>query len=337
MSSVILSDMFIEGTLEVVEYAAVINAGAGNINDHNILEGGVQAVEINADATDNLEVGVQAANIQADANDYEYNVEEDDFMEEVDFTQQPTQYQPKDELQLLKEHFTSFVELSKSTQALQNDRHFRLQDKQLEDYNDLTQSIRELSENSKIRQEAFAKVMSDSNERQREEQELYRERQETLRQEDRRAIQEQLLLLEQDADRTRRVLKGVSEKVDKSHESIDRRMDEFQSSMEVMSMQLAELLKSAPARQEVNPGEPKPPSFQQVAEMIDNSAERICSQMSQAIHEVTNTMNEKIDLNSQYILQRMDTALRDVHERIDVMTDAGFVRAVKVPEETTHA
>ena len=31
--------MFIEGTLEVVEYAAVINAGAGNVDDHNALKG----------------------------------------------------------------------------------------------------------------------------------------------------------------------------------------------------------------------------------------------------------------------------------------------------------
>ena len=60
----------------------------GDIED-NALEDGEHAVEINTDAIDYLEVGVQAATIQADANDNAYTVEEDDFLEEVDFTQQP--------------------------------------------------------------------------------------------------------------------------------------------------------------------------------------------------------------------------------------------------------
>ena len=60
----------------------------GAIED-NALEDGEHAVEINTDAIDYLEVGVQAATIQADANDNAYTVGEDDFLEEVDFTQQP--------------------------------------------------------------------------------------------------------------------------------------------------------------------------------------------------------------------------------------------------------
>ena len=332
MSSVVLSDILIEETLEVVEQAAEINAGAGNINEQNALEGGDQAVEINADATDNLEVGEQAAVIQVASNDNEV-VEE--YSQELDFANQPpSQYQPKTEFQLLKEGFTSFVELSKSTQASQNDRHFRLADTQREDCDNIRQSIREMSESSRKRQEDFAKAMIDSRDRYREQQERYREEQERSREEDRRVLQEQLLLIEQDAERNRRMLKTVSDKVDKSQESVERRLDEVQSSVEVMSIQLAELVKSVPPRHEEDPGDPRPPSFQQVAEMIDNSAERICNRMSESIHEVTNTMNVKIDNNSQYILQRMDTALRDVHERIDVVSDAAYVQTVKLPEET---
>jgi hypothetical protein len=57
--------------------------------------------------------------------------------------------------------------------------------------------------------------------------------------------------------------------------------------------------------------------------------------MSESIHEVTNTMSRKIEDNSQYYLQRLDTALRDVHERIDVVSEAVNARVVKVSEETT--
>ena len=134
MSSVVLSDILIEETLEVVEQAAEINAGAGNINEQNALVGGVQAVEINADATDNLEVGEKVATIQAISNDNEV---EEECSQELAFKDQPlTQIKCKTELQLTRE-----------------------------DYKDVTQSIREMSENSRKRQEAFAKAMSDSNER----------------------------------------------------------------------------------------------------------------------------------------------------------------------------
>ena len=63
------------------------------------------------------------------------------------------------------------------------------------------------------------------------------------------------------------------------------RMDEFQSSVEVISIQLAELVRSTPQRNEVDPGGPKPVSFQQVAELIDNSAERVCSRMSEMLRD----------------------------------------------------
>ena len=166
MSSVVLSDILIEETLEVVEQAAEINAGASNINEQNALEGGDQAVEINADATDNLEVGEQVATIQVASNDNEV-VEE--YSQELDFANQPpSQYQPKTEFQMLKERFESFMETEESSRALQNDRHFRLADKQCEDCDNIRQSIREMSENSRKRQEDFAKAMNDSNERYRE-------------------------------------------------------------------------------------------------------------------------------------------------------------------------
>jgi len=60
----------------------------GAIED-NALEDGEHAVKINTDVIDYLEVGVQAATIQADANDNAYTVGGDDFVEEVDFPQQP--------------------------------------------------------------------------------------------------------------------------------------------------------------------------------------------------------------------------------------------------------
>ena len=85
MSSVVLSDILIEETLEVVEQAAEINAGAGNINEQNALEGGDQAVEINADATDNLEVGEKVATIQTISNDNEV---EEEYSQELDFANQ---------------------------------------------------------------------------------------------------------------------------------------------------------------------------------------------------------------------------------------------------------
>jgi Holliday junction resolvase-like predicted endonuclease len=144
--------------------------------------------------------------------------------------------------------------------------------------------------------------------------------------------------IEVDVEKQRKLLKSVSEKVDKSTETFERRMDEVQSSVEVLTIQVAELVRSTPPRVEVDPGDPKPVSFQQVAEMFDASnerVERVCCQMSESIHEVTNTMGRKIEDNSQYFLQRLDTGLRDVHERIDVVSETVNARVVKVSEETT--
>ena len=121
MSSVVLSDILIEETLEVVEQAAEINAGAGNINEQNALEGGDQAVEINADATDNLEVGEQGATIQVASNDNGF-VEE--YSQELDFANQPqSQYQPKTELQKLREEYESFKDYECKQQASQSRRN----------------------------------------------------------------------------------------------------------------------------------------------------------------------------------------------------------------------
>ena len=77
-----------------------------NIVEDNVLESGEQASVIQEDATDNLEVGMPAVTIETVAND---NAVVEEYSQELDFeSQPPSQYQPKTELQKLREEYETF-------------------------------------------------------------------------------------------------------------------------------------------------------------------------------------------------------------------------------------
>ena len=127
--------------------------------EDNVLEGGEQAVVINADAADNLEVGLQAAVIQAVSNDNEV-VEE--YSQELDFAiQPPSQYQPKTELQKLREEYESFKDYEREQQAIQSRRNTDAEHKLDANVLELRKEINVEASLSITRHDALRKIMSE--------------------------------------------------------------------------------------------------------------------------------------------------------------------------------
>ena len=167
------------------------------IEENTLLEDGEQAVVIQTDAIDNLEIGAQAIMIQMDANDNEV---EEVYSQELDFVNQPLQQnQQRTEVEELRENFESY-------KVTEDKRYQHLTDSQ----DELTRSLNEMSENSKRRIEAVNRTMADNH---RAVQENYK-----FLQENQRALQEQLDAIERDAEKSRRLLKTVSEKVSRGVE-----------------------------------------------------------------------------------------------------------------------
>ena len=79
----------------------------------------------------------------------------------------------------------------------------------------------------------------------------------------------------------------------------------------------------------------KPPSFGEVANMIDNSSERICNRMNDVIQGVASSFNTQIENNGDYVLRKVQVSMQEVYEKIEVLTEAVFPPTGKVAEETT--
>ena len=98
-----------------------------NIVEDNVLESGEQASVIQEDATDDLEVGIPAVTIETVAND---NAVVEEYSQELDFeSQPPSQYQPKTELQKLREEYETFKDEEKKRSDIQSRRNTNYEQK----------------------------------------------------------------------------------------------------------------------------------------------------------------------------------------------------------------
>ena len=151
MSSVFQTNSLIEGNLEVMEHTAVVNAGADNDNEHT--------------------------------------VEEDDFLKEVDFEQQPKSFN---------------VDL----------------------FQNLINEIAAETESNRARFAVFTNLLRESHNRIS-------------------VFEEQLIAIEQEAEKSRKYFRYLSDKVDSCSEALNKRISDVQGIVTSMSLRVDELCKSA--------------------------------------------------------------------------------------------
>ena len=151
MSSVFQTNSLIEGNLEVMEHTAVVNAGADNYNEHT--------------------------------------VEEDDFLKEVDFEQQPKSFN---------------VDL----------------------FQNLINEIEAEAESNRARFAMFTNLLRESHNRIS-------------------VFEEQLITIEQEAEKSRKYFRYLSDKVDSCSEALNKRISDVQGIVTSMSLRVDELCKSA--------------------------------------------------------------------------------------------
>ena len=129
-----------------------------NIVEDNVLESGEQASVIQEDATDNLEVGIPAVTIETVAND---NAVVEEYSQELDFeSQPPSQYQPKTELQKLREEHERFKEDEKARSDIQSRRNKDYEQKLEHNVSELRNEIIEQTRSSITRQDIAFESMS---------------------------------------------------------------------------------------------------------------------------------------------------------------------------------
>ena len=123
-----------------------------NIVEDNELESGEQASGIQEDATDDLEVGIPAVTIETVAND---NAVVEEYSQELDFeSQPPSQYQPKTELQKLREEYETFKDEEKKRSDIQSRRNTNYEQKLdtnvLELRNEIFEQVKDIKEEISI-------------------------------------------------------------------------------------------------------------------------------------------------------------------------------------------
>ena len=247
----------------------------GAIED-NALEDGEHAVGINTDAIDYLEVGVQAATIQADANDNAYTVEEEDFLEEVDFTQQPKTH-TVDQFQNLTNEIAAEADGNRNRFAM------------------YTYLIRE--SNNRIDNAMY--IMSESNKRVK-------------------AFEDQLLLMEQEAERSRKFFRNLSDKVDRSTEALDKRIGNVQDVVTSISFRVDELCRT----REV---EPTASSMIDVARVMEKSNDRVLEHVISSVQHIATHVNTKLKESEERVLS-------DVPSRKNEFPGVPEHRSVGMPE-----
>ena len=108
--------------------------------EDNVLEGGEQAVVIQADAADNLEIGTQAIMIQMVANDNEV---EEVYSQELDFTNQPLeQNQQQTELDELRKEISKQSNISTTFRESMSERIEKM-NKAIADQAEISRTIAE--------------------------------------------------------------------------------------------------------------------------------------------------------------------------------------------------
>ena len=223
--------------------------------EDNVLEGGEQAAVIQADAADNLEIGAQTIMIQMVANDNEV---EEEYSQELDFTNQPLeQNQQLTELDELRKEISKQSNASTTFQEIMSERIEKMNRTIVEQKQQLID---------------YQQSMIDSE----------------------RLLKEKLEAIEQGAEKQKGMLKTVSDKVNNISESMDRRsksvekrLTEVQKTVDTIAIDIAEL-KRLPTNVPTVPADDnqKPPSQEEVMDMVDNMEKRALRVTKEQISEI---------------------------------------------------
>ena len=325
MSSVILSDMFIEGNLEVVGPIAVVNARADNDNDDdegyeevyfvdiNALEDGEQVAMIQANAIDYLEVGEQAIAIQMDANDNEHKVAEEDFSQEVDFEQQQQQLG----LRIL---FDKMDEEARQSELNRIEFDRRMNEERQKSF----ERLKAMEEGLKLQSDIWKKSMQQIDDKFRRSSDEARSASEKNRQYLRNLSDKMELnmttLRSEFRSEIRTANQVVQDQIENTYNVLEQRITNMHDAMENMAGQL-DALGPVLVNLETRLGAPDeagniPEVVQQFAEIVD----------------------EKIKASEDLVFTRMQNVVEEIWERVDTISNVvfpGHGGAPGVPRRTT--
>jgi len=283
--------------------------------EDNTLEGGEQAAGIQADAADNLEIGAQASMIQMVANDNEV---EEVYSQELDFTNQPLeQNQQQTELDELRKDISKQSNASTTFQEIMSERIEKMNRAIAEQKQRLIDYQLEQAENSRIQQQQlidYQQSMIDSE----------------------RLLKERLKAIEEGAEKQKGMLKTVSDKVNNTSESMERRLTEVQKTVDTIAIDIAEL-KRLPTNVPTVPAddEQKPPISKQVAGMLKDVEERALRVTKEQISEIAQEFKSRMDHNNNDIAQKLEASWKEVSDKIDVVSRAVFNHGSQDQEETS--
>ena len=230
--------------------------------EDNVLEGGEQTAVIQADAADNLEIGAQAIMIQIVANDNEV---EEVYSQELDFTYQPLeQNQQQTELDELRKEISKQSNISTTFRESMSERIEKM-----------NKAIAEQAEISRAIAEQQQRMIKYQHEQVESE----------------RLLKEKLDAIEQGTEKQKMMLKTVSDKVNNTSDTMERRLTEVQKTVDTIAIDIAEL-KRLPTNVPTVPAddEQKPSISKQVAGMLKDVEERALRVTKEQISEICNKM-----------------------------------------------